>query len=214
MSRLALAGECFTSRSILNAGEGRFGAEEQRLARDGRRRDESAIEFVFRKHFELTARLENGALTLFVAEVEPALGTDRRRGIIPGAGETFAPDFLAGLRVEARGDASILVEHEEQPPHEHRRRAVRDVACRLPHDVRVGHDAAAAGLDRPHLALGEAGVREDQPVTIYRPYSAGVVLALLDAPEFLAGRGVVAIRRFRARADQQRLSLVLDHQWR
>src|ERR1051325_1257652 len=197
MSRLAMAGECFTPRSILDAVEMRLGAEEQCPARDGRRRHETAIEFFFREHSELPACFEDGALTLFVAEVEPALGADRRRRIIPGAGETFAPDFLASLRVEAGGDASVLIEHEEQLAHEHWRRAVRHVARRLPHDVRVGDDAAAAGFDRPHLALGEAGVCEDQPEAIYGPHGAGVVLALLYPPEFLAGRGVVAIGRLR-----------------
>ena len=80
--------------------------------------------------------------------------------------------------------------------------------------MRVGHDATAIRADRPQLALGQTGCGKNQPVPVHGPDRTRMVLAVLDAPELLARRRLVAIGRLGRGADEKRFALVLDHEGR
>src|SRR5262245_26266180 len=208
------------AESVLNPVEMRLAPQIQRFAADRRGRHETAIEFALAKLLELAARLQHGRFSVVAEEIETALGVERRCGEIPA--HSIAPDFRAGLRLNATDDAAIVLNAKEQIIDEHQRRLARNVALGFPGDLetdvlrrwqRLIHvddlPRFRALADGEKLSFRPTGGEIDQPVPRDGPRTGGMAGSFLDPPQFLAGQRFVAVRRLGTLADEHRLAI--DH---
>src|SRR5262249_16879304 len=103
----------FLPALVLDAVQVIDGAQEQRPARDGRRRPAHLVELVFGEHLELRPGPHHERLAVVgQAEDLPVTGP-RRRGEAAGAGQALLVDLLAGFGVVAAEETAALLQDVE-----------------------------------------------------------------------------------------------------
>ena len=89
-----------------------------------------------------------GLLPVFVEEIDPASGKDRRGRVL--AGQPLLPDRFAGFGFDARSHARVG-DHEQPIADQQRRTAAGNAFAEFPGDVAVGDVARAVGPDGEQL---------------------------------------------------------------
>ena len=156
------------------------------------------------------AGFDERRVAVLIAEVELAVAIDRRGGEF--AADPLAPHDFARGSVDRRGDA-VVAEHVDQAVDQNRRGRLGDVLRESPDDVRIRDVALAVGSHGPQLRMHQTGDQVRDAVLIERPRRDRPIVEV-DAPDFLAGRRLVAEGRLGAAAQQLLLAVRTGHQER
>src|SRR6185369_15597510 len=114
---------------------------------------------------QLTPRRDHDRFAFFTQKVNAAVGVDWRRRVV--AAEPRTPEFLARLRVDARGDA-VVADDVQLVTDKQRRRRPRNPAVELPNDLRLRYVAAPVEPHRQQRRLLKSRTNKDEIVAVHR----------------------------------------------
>src|SRR5437763_2017731 len=115
------------------------------------------------------------------------------------------PHLFSTVCLDA-GHHTVVGYHVQQIVDQHRRCSSWKRFVQLPANSAVGNISLTSQFDRHQLGLAMAGNKESDSITVYRPWS-GRPGRKMHFPEFLAGGGVVSIRRLGPRAEELSFAL-------
>ena len=97
--------------------------------------------------FEFAAGFDDGGFAVLVAEVDAAVGVDRRGGVL--AADAFFPDDVAGGGVDAVDDA-VVADHVDQAVDQERRGGFGDAGLESPENVSVSVTSPVPSVRTAH----------------------------------------------------------------
>ena len=87
----------------------RLGAEDERVAVNGRAGHETGGELVFGEFLEIRAGLDDGGFAFLAKKVNTPIGGDGGSGIV--AANSFTPNFLTSFGRDTRGKSALVINH-------------------------------------------------------------------------------------------------------